>query len=95
MYLDRVSQQQQLDVGRCLQALCAWAGLICLLLVAFDGIPDTEQLAGILIAAALSITGIDPCAQRLGKRAVAISLSAPSSYLAFLLRSPPAASSLD
>ena len=94
MFLDRVSRQQ-MDVGRCLRALGAWAGLICLLLVAFDDIPDTEQLTGILIAAGLLTTGIGPCADRLSKRTVAVSLSPPSAYLAFLLRSPPAASSLD
>ena len=93
MYLDRVSQQH-LGVGRWLLALCTWAGLICLLLVAFDGIPDTEQLAGILVAALL-MTGVDPCADRPSTRTVAVFLSPPSAYLAFLLRSPPAAASLD
>lgn len=94
VYPDRVSRQHP-DVGRYLLPLCAWTGLVCLLLVAFDGIPDTEQLTGILIAAGLLITGIGPCADRLSKRTVAVSLSPPSAYLAFLLRSPPAASSLD
>ena len=95
VYLDRISQPQWAVVTRCLLALCAWTGLICLLLVAVDGIPDTEQLAGILVAALLLVTGIEPSGDRRSKRTVAVSLSPPSAYLAFLLRSPPAAFSLD
>jgi hypothetical protein len=93
--VDRISQQQSAVGTRCLLVFCAWIGLIGLLLVAFDGIPDTEQLTGILIAAALLVIGLEPSADRRSKRAVAVSLSPPSAYLAFLLRSPPAASSLD
>jgi len=95
VYTDRISQQQGAVGTRCFLALCAWTGLICLLLVAFDGIPDTEQLAGILVAALLLVTGIEPSDHRRSTRTVAVSLSPPSAYLAFLLRSPPAASSLD
>jgi hypothetical protein len=94
VYLDRISQQRLAVGGRCLPALCAWSGLICLLLIACDGIPDTEQLAGILVAALL-IAGIEACFDRHSNRSVAVSLCPPSAYLAFLLRSPPAASSLD
>jgi len=95
LYVDRISQQQSAVGTRCVLALCAWIGLIGLLLVAFDGIPDTEQLAGILIAVALLVTGLEPSTDRRSKRTVAVSLSPPSAYLAFLFRSPPAASSVD
>jgi len=95
LYVDRISQQQSAVGTRSVLALCAWIGLIGLLLVAVDGIPDTEQLAGILIAVALLVTGLEPSADRRSKRTVAVSLSPPSAYLAFLFRSPPAASSVD
>ena len=94
MDLGRISKQWAVGTRR-LPALCAWVGLIGLLLVAFDGIPDTEELAGILVVAASLITGLEPSADRRSKSTVAVSLSPPSAYLAFLLRSPPAASSLD
>lgn len=73
----------------------AWVGLVCLLSVAFDGIPDVEQFAGILVAASLVPGGIEASARRRSTRNVAASLSPPSAYLAFLFRSPPATSSLD
>jgi len=73
-------------------ALSAWTGLICLLLIAIDGIPDTEQFDGILVVAPLLTTGTDPSADSRGSQTVAVSLSAPSAYLAFLFRSPPATS---
>jgi len=76
-------------------AVSAWVGLVCLLLIAFDGIPDTEQFTGILAAASLSIKGIERCGGPRSNRSVAVSLSPPSAYLAFLFRSPPAISSLD
>jgi len=69
--------------------------LVCLLLIAFDGIPDAEQFTGVLVVASLWITGIEPSAGPRSARNVAVSLSPPSAYLAFLFRSPPAASSLD
>jgi hypothetical protein len=75
-------------------AVFAWAGLVCLLLVAFDGIPDVEQFTGILVAS-LFIGGIQPSAGRRSKCDISVSLSPPSAYLAFLFRSPPATSSLD
>jgi hypothetical protein len=53
VYLDRISQPQWAVGTRCLLALCAWTGLIGLTAGCVDGIPDTEQLAGILVAAAL------------------------------------------
>ena len=68
-------------------ALFAWTGLVCLLLFAVDGIPDTEQFAGILVVAHLLAIGIDPSADSRGS--LSVSLSAPSAYLASLLRSPP------
>src|SRR4029453_4950602 len=43
----------------------------------------------------LWITGIEPSAGPRSKRNVAVSLSPPSAYLAFLFRSPPAPPSLD
>jgi len=75
--------------------LFAWAGLVCLLLVAFDGIPDVEQFTGILVVASLFIGGIQPSAGRRSKCDISVSLSPPSAYLAFLFRSPPPTSSLD
>jgi hypothetical protein len=72
--------------------LFAWAGLVCLLLIAADGIPDTEQFSGALVAAPLLATGTDPAAGSRVSHAVSVSLSAPSAYLALLFRSPPAAS---
>ena len=76
-------------------AVSAWVGLVCLLLIAFDGIPDAEQFTGIILVAAISMTGIQRSAGPRSKRTTAVSLSPPFAYLAFLLRSPPAASSLD
>jgi hypothetical protein len=73
----------------------AWAGVVCLLLVAFDGIPDVEQFTGILVTASLLISGIQPSVGRRSKCDISVSLSPPSAYLAFLFRSPPATSSLD
>jgi hypothetical protein len=70
--------------------LVAWAGLVCLLLVAVDGIPDVEQFTGALGATPLPTTGTDPSADSRVSHTVAVSLSAPSAYLAFLFRSPPA-----
>ena len=78
--------------GRRVLALSAWTGLVCLLLIAIDGIPDTEQFTGALVVAPLLITGADPSAGSLVSHTVAVSLSAPSAYLAFLFRSPPASS---
>src|SRR5215831_1582908 len=75
-------------------AVSAWVGLVCLLLVAFDGIPDAEQFSGILVVAGLSIAGIERSADLRRQRNVAVSLSPLFAYLAFLLRSPPAASAL-
>jgi len=72
----------------------AWAGVVCLLLVAFDGIPDVEQFTGILVTASLLISGIQPSVGRRSKCDISVSLSPPSAYLAFLFRSPPT-SSLD
>ena len=72
--------------------LIAWAGLVCLLLIAVDGIPDAEQFTGALVSAPLLTTGIDPAADSRVSHTVAVSLSAPSAYLAFLFRSPPASS---
>ena len=92
MSLDRITAQSLAVGGRWLLDLSAWTGLLCLLLIAFDGIPDTEQFAGILVVAPLLIAGIDPAAGRRSNRTVGVSLSPPSAYLAFLLRSPPATS---
>lgn len=74
--------------------LFAWIGVVCLLLVAADGIPDTEQFAGALVVVALLTTRIDPSADPRVNQTVAISRSAPSAYLAFLFRSPPASSQM-
>jgi len=76
-------------------AVSAWVGLVCLLLIAVDGIPDAEQFTAVLIAAQLLIGQIEPSDGPRRKRNVAVSLSPPFAYLAFLLRSPPAISSLD
>jgi len=73
-------------------AVSAWVGLVCLLLIAFDGIPDAEQFTGTLVVAALSMAGIEPSAGR--RSSVARALSPTFAYLAFLLRSPPAIPSL-
>ena len=78
--------------GRSVGALFAWTGLVCLLLVAADGIPDTEQFAGTLVVGSLLTTGTDPSADSRVNHTRAISRSAPSAYLASLLRSPPASS---
>ena len=75
-------------------AVSAWVSLVCLLLIAFDGIPDAEQFTGILAVAALAIAGIEPSAGPSSKRTVAFSLSPAFAYLAFLLRSPPEIPSL-
>jgi len=73
----------------------AWAALVRLLLIAFDGIPDAEQFTGILVVGSLWIAGIEPSAGPRSTHKVAVSLSTPSAYLAFLFRSPPAATSPD
>jgi hypothetical protein len=78
--------------GRSVAALFAWTGLVCLLLIAADGIPDTEQFDGALVAVALLPTGTEPSADSQVNHTVAVSRSAPSAYLAFLFRSPPASS---
>jgi hypothetical protein len=87
--LDRISESRPAIGGRGLLALSAWTGLVCLLLIAVDGIPDTEQFTGDLVVAPLT-TGDDPSADSRVSHAVAVSLSAPSAYLAMLFRSPPA-----
>jgi len=76
-------------------AVFAWAALVRLLLIAFDGIPDAEQFTGILVVGSLWIAGIEPSAGPRSTHKVAVSLSTPSAYLAFLFRSPPAATSPD
>jgi hypothetical protein len=63
--------------GRSVLALSAWTGLVCLLLIAIDGIPDTEQFTGALVVAPLLTTGIDPAADSRVSHTVAVSLSAP------------------
>jgi hypothetical protein len=78
--------------GRSVVALFAWTGLVCLLLVAADGIPDTEQFDGVLVVGPILTTGTDPSADSRGTHTVAVSRSAPSAYLAMLFRSPPASS---
>jgi len=78
--------------GRSVLALSAWTGLVCLLLIAADGVPDTEQFTGALVDTALLRIGTDPSADSRVHYVIAVSLSAPSAYLASLLRSPPASS---
>jgi len=72
--------------------LAAWTGLLFLLLIAIDGIPDTEQFDGTLVIARFPTIVIDPSPDSRASHTVATSLSTPSAYLAFLFRSPPATS---
>jgi len=76
-------------------ALSAWAGLVCLLLVAADGIPDTEQFTGVLVAGILLATDTEPSADSRLRHAVAASRAVPAAYLALLFRSPPASDDRD
>ena len=76
--------------NRRLLALSAWTGLVCLLLVAADGIPDTEQFTGSLVVGVLPTTGTEPSADSRLRHTVAASRAVPSAYLALLFRSPPA-----
>ena len=69
--------------------LFSWSGFACLLLFAIDGIPDTEQFDGILVATSLPLAGNNLPLDSPISDSVAASISALSIYLAFLLRSPP------
>ena len=70
--------------------LFSWSGVDCLLLLASDGIPDTEQFDGIPVAAAsLPSAGNNLPLDSPMSDSIAASISALSVYLAFLLRSPP------
>jgi len=71
-------------------ALSAWTGLVCLLLIAADGIPDTEQFTGALVVGVRLTTGTEPSADSRLRHTVAASRAVPSAYLALLFRSPPA-----
>jgi len=74
---------------RSLPALAAWAGLICLLIVVSDSIPDTEQFEGALVEALSPATSGDATADLRISHPVAGLLAAPAAYLALLFRSPP------
>jgi len=76
--------------GWSLRALAAWAGLVCLLIVVTDSIPDTEQFEGALVEALPAATSGDATADLPISRTVAGSLADRAAYLALLFRSPPA-----
>src|SRR5206468_4092283 len=69
--------------------LFTWSGVACLLLLASDGIPDTEQFDGIPVASFLLSAGNNLSLDSPISDSVAASVSAVSVYLSFLLRSPP------
>ena len=75
---------------RSLPALAAWAGLVCLLNLVSDSIPDTEQFEGALVEALPAATSGDATADLPISRTVAGSLAERAAYLALLFRSPPA-----
>jgi hypothetical protein len=95
----RRSGELRLDLGselhlavnvRSLPALAAWAGLVCLLIVVSDGIPDTEQFESALGEDLPPATSGDATADSRISHTVAGSLAVPAAYLALLFRSPPA-----
>jgi len=75
--------------------LSAWAGLVCLLLVAADGIPDTEQFTGAFVDGVPLTIGTELSADSRLRHTVAVSRAVPSAYLALLFRSPPASHDRD